>query len=101
MKRLKAKIKGVIERKLGSGDSTHPLLKRSSKDFFERKEKTWRPMAALLLSAPDPVCLLWDGDGGCGNGGLEPCRELHIRWSAKLLTEGHLIQGEGNTHERS
>jgi len=52
---LKAKIKGVIERKLGSGDSTHPLLKSSSKDFFERKEKTWRPMAALLLAKAIPT----------------------------------------------
>jgi len=55
MKRLKTKIKGVIERKLGSGDSTHPMLKSSSKEFFERKEKTWRPMAALLLSKAMPV----------------------------------------------
>jgi len=55
MKRLKAKIKGVIERKLGSGESTHPMLKTSSKDFFERPEKTWRPMAALLLAKSMPL----------------------------------------------
>lgn len=34
MRLLKKRIKGVIERNLGSGDSTHPLLKSSSKDFF-------------------------------------------------------------------
>ena len=50
MRRLKQKIKAVIERKLGSGDKTHPLLKSSSREFFERSEKTWRPMVALLLS---------------------------------------------------
>mmetsp|Transcript_47323 Transcript_47323/g.115236 ORF Transcript_47323/g.115236 Transcript_47323/m.115236 type:complete len:510 (-) Transcript_47323:146-1675(-) len=50
MRRLKRKIKGVIERNLGSGGETHPLLKSSSKDFFERSEKTWRPMIALLLA---------------------------------------------------
>ena len=44
MRLLKKRIKGVIERNLGSGDSTHPLLKSSSKDFFERAEKAWRPM---------------------------------------------------------
>jgi len=50
MRRLKQKIKGVLERKLGSGDQAHPLLKSSSREFFERSEKTWRPMVALLLS---------------------------------------------------
>jgi len=29
MRRLKQKIKGVLERKLGSGDQAHPLLKSS------------------------------------------------------------------------
>jgi geranylgeranyl pyrophosphate synthase len=51
MRLLKKRIKGVIERNLGSGDSTHPLLKSSSKDFFERSEKAWRPMMTLLLSS--------------------------------------------------
>ena len=50
MRRLKQKIKGVIDKKLGSGDNAHPLLKSSSREFFERSEKTWRPMVALLLS---------------------------------------------------
>ena len=44
MRLLKKRIKSVIERNLGSGDSTHPLLKSSSKDFFERPEKAWRPV---------------------------------------------------------
>jgi hypothetical protein len=47
MRLLKKRIKKVIERNLGSGDSTHPLLKSSSKDFFERPEKAWRPMVLL------------------------------------------------------
>lgn len=50
MRRLKKKIKLVIDKKLGSGDKAHPLLKSSSREFFERSEKTWRPMVALLLS---------------------------------------------------
>ena len=50
MRRLKQKIKVVIDKKLGSGDKAHPLLKSSSREFFERSEKTWRPMVALLLS---------------------------------------------------
>jgi len=50
MKLLKKKIRGVIERNLGSGEDAHPALKSSSKEFFERPEKTWRPMVALLLS---------------------------------------------------
>jgi len=50
MRRLKLKIKGVINKKLGSGENAHPLLKSSSREFFERSEKTWRPMAPLLLS---------------------------------------------------
>jgi hypothetical protein len=50
MRRLKQKIKVVIDKKLGSGENAHPLLKSSSREFFERSEKTWRPMAALLLS---------------------------------------------------
>jgi len=49
MRRLKRKIKAVIDRNLGSGGETHPLLKSSSKDFFERSEKTWRPTVVLLL----------------------------------------------------
>lgn len=39
MRRLKLKIKGVINKKLGSGDNAHPLLKSSSREFFERSEK--------------------------------------------------------------
>ena len=60
MRLLKKRIKGVIERNLGSGDSTHPLLKSSSKDFFERSEKAWRPMVlpsfqrAILTAALVP-----------------------------------------------
>lgn len=50
MRRLKRKIKSVIDKKLGSGDDAHPALKSSSREFFERNEKTWRPMIALLLS---------------------------------------------------
>jgi len=50
MRRLKQKIKVVIDKKLGSGENAHPLLQSSSREFFERSEKTWRPMAALLLS---------------------------------------------------
>ncbi len=56
MRLLKKRIKGVIERNLGSGDSTHPLLKSSSKDFFERAEKAWRPMvlphSSVAFSSP-------------------------------------------------
>ena len=33
--------------------SRHPALKSSSKEFFERPEKTWRPMVALLLYVYD------------------------------------------------
>ncbi|KAJ1491908.1 hypothetical protein T484DRAFT_1742763 [Baffinella frigidus] len=40
----------VIEKKMGSGEATHPALKSSATEFFERPEKTWRPMAALLFS---------------------------------------------------
>eukprot|EP00290_Baffinella_frigidus_P005851 CAMPEP_0180137988 /NCGR_PEP_ID=MMETSP0986-20121125/12582_1 /TAXON_ID=697907 /ORGANISM="non described non described, Strain CCMP2293" /LENGTH=512 /DNA_ID=CAMNT_0022079639 /DNA_START=117 /DNA_END=1655 /DNA_ORIENTATION=+ len=50
MSRLKRKIKEVIEKKMGSGEATHPALKSSATEFFERPEKTWRPMAALLFS---------------------------------------------------
>ena len=52
MRLLKKRIKGVIERNLGSGDSTHPLLKSSSKDFFERSEKAWRPMVNIFDCLP-------------------------------------------------
>ena len=52
MRLLKKRIKGVIERNLGSGDSTHPLLKSSSKDFFERSEKAWRPMVNIFDCHP-------------------------------------------------
>ena len=52
MRLLKKRIKGVIERNLGSGDSTHPLLKSSSKDFFERSEKAWRPMVIAYFIFP-------------------------------------------------
>ena len=61
MRLLKKRIKGVIERNLGSGDSTHPLLKSSSKDFFERSEKAWRPMVLAqirLMCMPQPTSLL-------------------------------------------
>jgi geranylgeranyl pyrophosphate synthase len=56
MRRLKQKIKIVIDNKLGSGDKAHPLLKSSSRNFFERSEKTWRPMVPLLLSKAFRPC---------------------------------------------
>jgi geranylgeranyl pyrophosphate synthase len=63
MRLLKKRIKGVIERNLGSGDSTHPLLKSSSKDFFERSEKAWRPMMTLLLSNAISALKAQEGSG--------------------------------------
>jgi len=67
MRRLKLKIKGVINKKLGSGDNAHPLLKSSSREFFERSEKVFSNSTHTLpqthaKSRPHPHLLLHTHD---------------------------------------
>lgn len=55
LKNLKIHIKELVERHIGSKDSTreggtNPLLQEAAREFFERRERAWRPGTVLLMS---------------------------------------------------
>lgn len=62
LKSLKRHIKTVIEQHVGSRDktnegSTNPLLQEAAKEFFERRERAWRPSVVLLMSRAIPATM--------------------------------------------
>jgi hypothetical protein len=55
LKNLKMHIKELMERHVGSRDATleggtNPLLQEAAREFFERKERAWRPGTVLLMA---------------------------------------------------
>ncbi len=55
LKDLKLQIKQLVERHVGSNDktregSTNPLLQEAAREFFERRERAWRPGTVLLMA---------------------------------------------------
>jgi len=68
LKNLKTHIKELVERHIGSKDATleggtNPLLQEAAREFFERRERAWRPGTVLLMSRALGV------DGGVATGG--------------------------------
>ena len=52
---LKTQIKQLVERHVASNDktregSTNPLLQEAAREFFERRERAWRPGTVLLMA---------------------------------------------------
>lgn len=55
LRKLKRRIKELVENNVGSSDktkegSTNPMLKQAAREFFERRERAWRPGVVLLMA---------------------------------------------------
>ena len=55
LRELKTQIKQLVERHVASNDktregSTNPLLQEAAREFFERRERAWRPGTVLLMA---------------------------------------------------
>jgi len=63
LRQLKREIKDLIEHHVGGREatkegSTNPLLQEAAKEFFERRERAWRPCMVLLMArALEPASL--------------------------------------------
>lgn len=55
LRSLKRRIKSIVEKNVGSNDKTkagssNPLLQAAAREFFERRERAWRPSVVLLMA---------------------------------------------------
>ena len=86
-------IKELMERNVGSRDNTregsaNPLLQEAAREFFERRERAWRPGTVLLLSralAVDPAAAASTASGG--DAGHRPsAKQLQLAEIVEMMT---------------
>lgn len=93
LRKLKRRIKELVENNVGSSDktkegSTNPMLKQAAREFFERRERAWRPGVVLLMARA-----LDAGEAEAGED-RELTKELQLAEIVEMMSTAQVIHDD-------
>lgn len=95
LRNLKRRIKTLVESNVGSNDKTkagssNPLLQAAAREFFERRERAWRPSVVLLMAR----ALTADGDNDESSNDEAFAKHLMLAEIVEMMSTAQFIHDD-------